>query len=132
MLSPGFGTSALMPVSGLPATGRGVPVDGFVPVLHGTYGEDGCIQGLLEMGGCAYVGCGVLASALGMNKRVTKILAAQAGVPVVPWLACERSVLERDASWMRDLLLPSFLKLGERSVYAMRAFRVDWEGPAAA
>ena len=80
-----------------------IPVDVFVPVLHGTFGEDGCIQGLLELGGCAYVGCGVLASAVGMNKRLTKVVAAQAGVPVVPWLSCERSVLDRDRTWMRKL-----------------------------
>src|SRR5207248_2824508 len=48
-------------------------------------------------------GCGVLASATGMNKRVSKILAAQAGVPIVPWLTCERSLLDRGISWARDL-----------------------------
>src|SRR5262249_14284706 len=57
-------------------------------------------QGLLELGGCAYVGSPVLASATGMNKRVTKILAAEAGVPVVPWLSCERNVLDRPGPWM--------------------------------
>jgi len=105
-LSPGFGSSALMPVaqvSGMPDLRATVHIDVFLPVLHGSFGEDGCIQGLLEVGGCAYVGCGVLASAVGMNKRVTKILAAQAGVPVVPWLSCDRSILERDPSWMHDL-----------------------------
>lgn len=106
-LSPGYGTSTLVPVpdAALPgAKGHGpVPVDVFVPVLHGTFGEDGAIQGLFELGGCAYVGCGVLASALGMNKRVTKVMAANAGVPVVPWLSCDRSVLDRDPSWIRDL-----------------------------
>jgi D-alanine-D-alanine ligase len=111
-LSPGFGTSTLLPVAGGPTLGarEGVAVDVFVPVLHGTLGEDGSIQGLLEMGGCAYVGCGVLASAIGMNKRVTKIMAAQAGVPIVPWLACDRSALDREPSWLRDL--PA--KVGER------------------
>src|SRR5262249_28148477 len=82
-LSPGFGTSTLTPVRsgfGRPSGGgvasgfsRAIPVDVFIPVLHGTYGEDGSIQGQLELGGCAYVGCGVLASAVGMNKRMTKI-----------------------------------------------------------
>ena len=104
MLSPGFGTSALVPAAPVaPGLRRSVRVDVFVPVLHGTFGEDGCIQGLLDLGGCAYVGCGVLASAVGMNKRTTKVLAAQAGVPVVPWLSCDRSVLERDPSWLREL-----------------------------
>jgi D-alanine-D-alanine ligase len=113
-LSPGFGTSRLVPValapslpggggriSGVETAGGGtIPVDVFVPVLHGTYGEDGCVQGALELGGCAYVGCGVMASAIGMNKRATKIMAMHAGVPVVPWLSCERSVLDRGHAWL--------------------------------
>jgi D-alanine-D-alanine ligase len=105
-LAPGFGTSALMPIGEVsisPAARRLIPVDVFVPVLHGTFGEDGCIQGLLDLGGCAYVGSGVLASAAGMNKRVTKILASHAGVPVVPWLSVERAVLDGDAGWLADL-----------------------------
>src|SRR5205823_4291463 len=94
-VSAGFGTSTLDPVSRR--------IDVFLPVLHGTFGEDGSIQGLLEVGGCAYVGSGVLASAIGMNKRVTKVMASQAGVPVVPWLSCERAILDREPSWLRDL-----------------------------
>src|SRR4051812_17624687 len=100
-LSPGFGTSTLLPAgSGLGRTS--IAVDVFIPVLHGTFGEDGSIQGQLELGGCAYVGCGVLASAVGMNKRMTKIVASNAAVPIVPWLSCERSVLDRGHDWLRD------------------------------
>jgi len=103
-LSAGFGTSTLRPVEGgLARSLRTIAVDAFVPVLHGTFGEDGCVQGLLEMSGCAYVGSGVLASAVGMNKRVTKIVALHAGVPVVPWLSCERTVLEEGNAWLQDL-----------------------------
>jgi D-alanine-D-alanine ligase len=105
-LSPGVGSSMLTPVAHafvVPGFRAGVHVDVFLPVLHGTFGEDGCMQGLLELGGCAYVGCGVLASAIGMNKRVTKMLAVQAGVPVVRWLSCERRMLEREPSWVHDL-----------------------------
>jgi D-alanine-D-alanine ligase len=99
-LSTGFGTSTLVPVGS--ALGRGsIHVDVFIPVLHGTFGEDGSIQGQLEIGGCAYVGCGVLASAVGMNKRVTKVVAANAGVPIVPWLSLERSALDRGHEWLR-------------------------------
>ncbi|MGE3509429.1 MAG: D-alanine--D-alanine ligase family protein, partial [Vicinamibacterales bacterium] len=103
-LAPGFGTSTLLPVrtAGTVASPP-IPVDVFLPILHGTYGEDGAIQGLLEVSGCAYVGCGVTASALGMNKRLTKIMAQQAQVPVVPWIACERAVLERGHAWMDDV-----------------------------
>lgn len=103
-LAPGFGESGLIPVApALALVTDAIPIDVFVPVLHGTFGEDGCVQGLLELAGCAYVGCGVLASAVGMNKRVTKIMAAHAGVPVVPWLSCERAVLERGSGWLDDL-----------------------------
>lgn len=55
------------------------------PVLHGTYGEDGTVQGLLELADVAYVGPGHLGSAIGMDKDVTKRLLAQAGIAVVPW-----------------------------------------------
>ncbi len=102
-LSAGFGTSALVPVSGAIVGSPPVAIDVFVPVLHGTFGEDGCLQGLLELGGCAYVGSGVLASAVGMNKRVTKIVASHAGIPIVPWRSCERAVLGRGSSWLHDL-----------------------------
>jgi D-alanine-D-alanine ligase len=103
-LSAGFGTSTLVPVDAPGSLRRAsIHVDVFLPILHGTYGEDGAIQGLLEVSGCAYVGCGVTASALGMNKRLTKVLAANAGVPIVPWLACERAVLDHGSGWMRDV-----------------------------
>jgi D-alanine-D-alanine ligase len=101
-LAPGFGVSSLMPAAG-PMRGRAVHVDVFLPILHGTYGEDGSIQGMLELAGCAYVGCGVAASAIGMNKRLTKVIAAQAQVPIVPWVSCERSVLDRGSAWMREI-----------------------------
>jgi D-alanine-D-alanine ligase len=110
MLAPGFGTSTLMPVaSGAASVASGfsrtsaIPVDVFLPVLHGTFGEDGCVQGALELGGCAYVGCGVGASAVGMNKRLSKVVAQQAGVPVVRWESCERAVLDRGPAWLTDL-----------------------------
>jgi D-alanine-D-alanine ligase len=107
-LAPGFGTSALLPVGSLAAavpvaSNPAIPVDIFIPVLHGTFGEDGCVQGLLEMSGCGFVGCGVGASAVGMNKRLTKIVAAHAGVPIVPWVSCERSVLEHGSAWLTSL-----------------------------
>lgn len=103
-LAPGFGASALVAVGGAGGRSRDpLAVDVFLPILHGTYGEDGALQGLLEVAGCAYVGCGVTASALGMNKRLTKVMARHAGVPVVPWVSCERSVLERGSAWMQDV-----------------------------
>ena len=56
-------------------------LDVVFPVLHGKYGEDGTIQGMLEMLGIPYVGCGVLASAIGMDKAYTKIIFERAGIP---------------------------------------------------
>ncbi len=60
---------------------RSIPLDIVFPVLHGTYGEDGTIQGLLEMSGVPYVGCGVLASSSGMDKVVMKALFRDADLP---------------------------------------------------
>ena len=62
-------------------------LDVVFPVLHGTYGEDGTIQGLLEMAGVPFVGCGVLASAVAMDKAVMKVLFAARGLRLAPWLA---------------------------------------------
>src|SRR5947207_679859 len=56
------------------------------PLLHGPFGEDGTIQGLLETAGVPYIGCGVLASAVGMDKDVMKRLFIQQGLPVLPFI----------------------------------------------
>jgi D-alanine-D-alanine ligase len=61
-------------------------VDVFFPIVHGTQGEDGALQGLLEMAGAPYVGCGVLGSAIGMDKDVSKRLLRDAGLPVVDYI----------------------------------------------
>jgi len=71
-------------------------VDVVFPVLHGPYGEDGTIQGMLELAGIPYVGAGVLASAVGMDKAVQKLLFAAAGLPVVQY----EVVYERE--WAED------------------------------
>ena len=62
---------------------EGAQLDVIFPVLHGTYGEDGTVQGLLELAGVAYVGAGVIGSAIGMNKDIQKRLLRDAGIPVV-------------------------------------------------
>jgi D-alanine-D-alanine ligase len=69
------------------ATGERIPVDCVFPVLHGTCGEDGTIQGLLEIAGLPYVGSGVTGSAVGMDKLRAKQLWEQNGLPVVPYFA---------------------------------------------
>ena len=80
LMAPEPGRSAVLEN----AKGRGgKPLDVVFPVLHGTFGEDGTIQGLFELAGIAYVGSGVLGSAAGMDKDVMKRLFAQAGLPIV-------------------------------------------------
>jgi D-alanine-D-alanine ligase len=72
-----------------------VPVDVVFPVLHGPMGEDGTMQGLLELSGLPYVGAGVLGSAVGMDKDVMKRLLLQAGLPVLPYVTLRRAAFER-------------------------------------
>ncbi|WP_295831181.1 D-alanine--D-alanine ligase family protein [uncultured Microbacterium sp.] len=92
-------------------------VDVVLPILHGRFGEDGTVQGLLELLGIPYAGGGVLMSAIGMNKQVTKQVLRAANVPVVPWVAVTRADLARDRSlWerrIRALELPVFVKPNE-------------------
>jgi D-alanine-D-alanine ligase len=76
----------------------GLKIDAIFPVLHGPYGEDGTIQGLLELANVPYVGAGVLASAVGMDKAVMKVVFAAAGLPVCPY----RTVLRHDWQRHRD------------------------------
>jgi D-alanine-D-alanine ligase len=64
--------------------GERTEIDVVFPVLHGPYGEDGTIQGMLELAGIPYVGAGVLGSALGIDKAMQKVVFAAAGLPVVP------------------------------------------------
>jgi len=82
------------------------------PVLHGPYGEDGTIQGLLELANIPYVGAGVLGSAISMDKDVMKRLFREAGIPVVKFLVFTHNSLEKiDFDWVRDKLgLPFFIK----------------------
>jgi len=61
-------------------------LDVVFPVLHGPFGEDGTIQGMLDLAGIPYVGCGVLASAVGMDKAMSKAAFRAAGIPIVPWV----------------------------------------------
>ena len=89
-------------------------VDVAFPILHGPFGEDGTVQGLLELVGLPYVGNGVLASALGMDKHFTKNVLAAAGVAVAPWITVTpRDWSEQNDLWRgraRSLGLPAFVK----------------------
>jgi D-alanine-D-alanine ligase len=72
------------------------PLDVIFPVIHGTFGEDGTIQGLLEMADIPYVGCGVLSSSCGMDKVFMKILFRDAGLPICKYVWFLRSEWERN------------------------------------
>jgi len=78
------------------ASDRAINVDVIFPVLHGTFGEDGTIQGLLELADMAYVGAGVLGSAAGMDKDIMKSLFAAAGLPIVKHVTILRSAWEKE------------------------------------
>ena len=97
--------SALMPIDGSP---RGQKLDVIFPVIHGTFGEDGTMQGLLELAGLPFVGAGVLGSAIGMDKDVAKKLMQVAGIPVVPWIAVQRADWERDPKAIRRAVEKKF------------------------
>ncbi len=100
VLLPGRGGQASRLVSlqgGLPeGFGPQGEVDVVFPVVHGTNCEDGTLQGLLELADVAYVGCGVLASSVGMDKEFAKRLLRDAGIPIVPYLCFKKS------QWLKD------------------------------
>jgi D-alanine-D-alanine ligase len=92
----------------------GEHLDVVFPVLHGPRGEDGTVQGFLELAGIPYVGCGVAASAVAMDKHLAKSVLASAGIPVVPWETVrahdwdrDRAAVERRVS---SLGFPCFVK----------------------
>jgi len=86
------------------AADRAINVDVIFPVLHGTFGEDGTIQGLLELADIAYVGAGVLGSAAGMDKDVMKSLFRDAGLPIVKHVTVLRGQWEREPKKVQKLV----------------------------
>lgn len=93
----------------------GLGLDVIFPVLHGPYGEDGTVQGLLDLADVPYVGCGVLASAVGMDKAVMKVLFQARGLTVAPWVVVRRHrwLAEREAvidEVTQALTYPVFVK----------------------
>jgi D-alanine-D-alanine ligase len=109
------GASALIPVAQA-SLSRPLPsVDVVFPVMHGTLCEDGTIQGLFELADVAYVGCGVLASAVGMDKEFAKRLARDAGLPIVPYVTVldgpwRKNPAPTAAAVARELGYPCFVK----------------------
>ncbi|MGC5615842.1 D-alanine--D-alanine ligase family protein [Georgenia sp. Z1491] len=105
------GDDAPVAVDGLRALGG---VDVVLPLLHGPFGEDGTLQGLLEMADLPYVGSGVLASAAGMDKDAMKAMLAASGLPVGPYVSVPARRWETEQEAVRaeiaDLGLPLFVK----------------------
>ncbi len=107
------------PHAGAVVTAAGAPdkelttLDVVFPVLHGPFGEDGVLQGVLEYLGVPYVGCGVAASAVGMDKVAMKRAFAAEGLPITPHVWFDRAAWEAttDPTWLvRELRLPWFVK----------------------
>jgi D-alanine-D-alanine ligase len=121
------------------ASDRAINVDVIFPVLHGTFGEDGTIQGLLELADIAYVGAGVLGSSAGMDKDIMKSLFRAAGLPIVKHVTVLRSQFERESKKLQKLVegklkYPVFVKpanLGS-SVGISKAYDRKELGPAIA
>ncbi len=94
--------------------GRGL-IDVILPVMHGTYGEDGSLQGLLDMANVPYVGCGVLGAALGMDKEKMKMIFSTVGLPIVDYIVFRRHEWERSPETILNSIeetvgYPNFVK----------------------
>jgi D-alanine-D-alanine ligase len=95
-----------------------LPIDIYFLAFHGTFGEDGCIQGMLEMADATYTGCGVLPAALGMNKYQCKMMLKAAGIPVLPAALVDRRDAQKSLEAVRAQIfatpgleqLPLFVK----------------------
>jgi D-alanine-D-alanine ligase len=111
-------------------------VDVVFPILHGPFGEDGTIQGLLELVGLPYVGSGVLASALGMDKHFTKTVLQHAGIEVAPWVTVTQLQWSSDpdavAAKAAGLGLPAFVKPARAGSSVGVSKVKDWSQLAAA
>lgn len=120
-LDPAGGELRPLPAAGSPvdATAVVAPVDGAVtvvlPLLHGPLGEDGTVQGMLELAGVPYVGAGVLGSAVAMDKAMTKTVLDAHGLPQTRWLAVNQVEVDTDPTLVaktaaQELGLPVFVK----------------------
>ncbi|MFM2304357.1 MAG: hypothetical protein RLZZ135_1767, partial [Cyanobacteriota bacterium] len=95
-----------------------LPIDIYFLAFHGTFGEDGCIQGMLEMADATYTGCGVLSAALGMNKYQCKTMLKAHGIPVLPAAQIDRRDAQQSLATVREQIfstpglaqLPLFVK----------------------
>lgn len=96
--------ASLMKIDGTSRLSIASQLDVVIPVLHGTYGEDGTVQGLLELANVPYVGAGVVGSAVGMDKAIFKHVMQSVGLPVLPWRLVLRSTWRQDREVVLDQL----------------------------
>lgn len=111
VLSPDAGMKGIIKIVGDKA--KIIPVDVVFPVLHGAWGEDGTIQGLLELAKIPYVGCGVLASSVSMDKVYTKIICKDAGIPQANYTWVFASDIEKEDTLKgieKEIGYPLFIK----------------------
>ncbi|MHB1063792.1 MAG: D-alanine--D-alanine ligase family protein [Georgenia sp.] len=127
-------TELVTGAAGRPLTDVG-PIDVVLPLLHGPYGEDGTVQGLFEMAGRRYVGSGVLASAVGMDKHYMKVVLAGHGLPVGPYTVISPRLWRTDRARALDAVaslgLPVFVKPA-RAGSSLGISRVDRDEDVAA
>jgi D-alanine-D-alanine ligase len=118
---------SVVPGGGVYDGARKLDIDCVFPVLHGTFGEDGTVQGLLEMAGLPYVGAGVLGSSISMDKETTKRLWREAGIPIVDFVAVDRESPEAIRRRAAQILgWPMFVKPCSAGS-SLGASRVDGE-----
>ena len=115
-----------------------IKIDVIFPVMHGDYCEDGCIQGLIELSGIPYVGPGVLASSVGMDKAATKLFADFEGIPQAQWLVLNPPYSDEILKKVSEkFTYPIFIKpcnagssLGASKVHSEKEFKVAFEEAA--
>jgi D-alanine-D-alanine ligase len=131
---PGTEAVVVIPGEGLGTRSEILGVDVVFPVLHGTFGEDGTVQGLLEMADLPYVGAGVLGSSLAMDKQKTKEIWKQTGLPVVEFVVVRDDSPESIAAVAQRFRMPVFVKpvTAGSSVGVTKAHRVEELPPAIA
>ena len=100
----GAQNAALMKIDGQSKMSTATELDVVFPVLHGTYGEDGTVQGLLELANVPFVGAGVVGSAVGMDKAIFKHVMVSAGLPILPWQLILRSAYKKNPAAVLDQL----------------------------
>ncbi len=117
MAAAGRPASMRLPEGALYAAGDEVGFDVVFPVLHGPFGEDGTMQGVFEIAGVPYVGCGVLSSALAMDKDNAKKVIEAAGIATTPWMTVRAESFSDPSATVESLVkalgLPLFVKPAE-------------------